>query len=508
MCPPIVDGQAVDAANSNQAWLDAQSDDVAQGKIGFENTDVVSGKWIANTQRLQNNVADTIGLDNSGNYTAEADATGKTYGAPSSTINDGDSHKLALTKLAQKFDPSTGHAHTGAAGDAPQVEAADLSSVPLKGYFQQGLDLTAITGGSTDVSTEMTGKTPSAGSTSEGVVVTTTYNRVVLRNINGDSFEDGSGYEVYGRLTESAGVWTLTYYSAPAAVETPYSFVSPEDIIWYYQELFNPMVNPPVYSELAIIPSDNPTQDVIVATTSEKGKTQLASSAPGAIASTGAAGTANATVANANHTHEGTHSVGKYGGSNNFLGDVKIKAGTNINLIEDVPNNAIEIEATNSGVGYQEVPAGTVNGSNTLFGPLTYTPTNEDSIAVFVDGLIVDTAEWSLVGSSIQFATAPHIGALIYVFYLTQGTVTPPPVVSGVWKTEYRTVTGGEASAKQLTLAHTPAAPSEVMVDIIGGGAQEFATDFTVASNILDWNSLGLDGVLTTGDKLRVAYVY
>jgi len=508
MCPPIVDGQAVNASNSNAAWLDGQGDDFAQGKIGFKNTDVESGKWIDNTQKLQNNIAETIGLDNSGNGTAEDDTTGKTYGAPVNTINDGDNHKLALTKLADKFDNTTGHTHDGSVGNGPQIEASDLSSVPLRGYFLQGLDLTGVTGGTHDVSTEMSGKTPSSGSLVEGVVVTGTYNRVVLRNNSGDSFQDVDGDEVYGRLTESSGTWTLTFYSQVAGVETAYSFVGSNDIIWYYQELYNPMVNPPVYSELAIIPSDNPTQDVIVATTSEKGKVQLASVAPSAIAATGSAGTANATVANADHTHEGTHTVGKYGGVNNFKGDVKIEAGPNITITESIPNNSIIIESSNSGVGYQEVPAGVVNGSNTLFGPLTFTPTNEDSIAVFVDGLIVDTAEWSLVGSSIQFATAPHVGALIYLFYLTNGTVTPPPVVSGIWKTEYRSITIGEAAAKQLTLAHTPAAPSEVMLDIIGGGAQEFATDFTVASNILDWNGLGLDGVLSSGDKLRIAYVY
>lgn len=307
MCP-IVDGSAVDAANTNSQLLDAVGDDIAEGKIGFENTDVASGKFIANTQKLQNNVADTIGLDNSGNYTAEADTTGKTYGAPANTINDGDGHKQAIKKLADKFDDTTGHAHTGAAGEGAPITASDLISVPLKGSFVRGTDLTGVTGGSTDVSTEMTGKTPSTGSTIEGVAVNAPYNRIIIRDTNNEAIEDGSGNQVYGRLTESSGTWTLTYYSEPGGTETPYSFSS-TNIYWYYQELFNPMVNPPVYSELAIIPSDNITQDVIDATTSIKGKTQLSSSAPGAIASTGSAGTANATVANADHTHAGVRSV-------------------------------------------------------------------------------------------------------------------------------------------------------------------------------------------------------
>lgn len=507
MCP-ISDGQAVDAANSNPAWLDAQTDDSALGKIGFANTDVVSGSWIENIQRYTNNVADTIGLDTSGNFTAEADATGKDYGAPADTINDGDSHKLALTKLAEKFDPSTGHTHDGTSGEGPQIEAADLASVPFRGYFNQGLDLIGVTGGSTDVTTEMTGKTPSAGPTSEGVVVTAPYNKTILRDINGEGIEDGSGNVVYGRITESSGTWTLTYYSAPAAVETPYSFGVATDIIWYYQELYNPMVNPPVYSEIAIVPSDNPTQDVIDATTTQKGKVQLSAVAPAAISATGAAGTGNATVANANHTHEGVHSTGIYGNVQLYLGDVKLKAGNNITLNDDIVNNAIEIESSNSGVGYQEVPTGTVNGSNTTFGPLTYVPTNEDSVLVFVNSLAIDKAEWSIVGNSIVFSVAPIVGSLIYVFYLTDGTVSPPPVISGAWKTEYRTLTGGEITAAQLTLAQTPSTPTEILVDVLGGGIAWYTDDFVVSGNILDWSGLGLDGLVSAGDKLRIGYVY
>lgn len=507
MCP-IFDGQAVDAANSNPAWLDAQTDDVALGKIGLENTDPVSGKYVANTQRYLNNIGTTIGLDTSGNYVAEADPNGRTYSATPNTINDGDSHKLALSTLANKFDPSTGHAHSGAAGDGAPIVAANLSSVPLRGYFLQGLDLSSVSGGSWDVSTEMTGKTASAGITSEGVVVTAPYNKVVLKNSAGDSFEDGSGNTVYARLTEAAGVWTLTFYVDISGTETAYSFVSPEDVTWYFQELFNPMVNPPVYSELAIIPSDNPTQDVATATTGLQGKVLLSSTAPSAIAATGAAGTANATVANADHTHEGVHALLKDGDLTQLLGNVKLKEGQNITLTVDSLNNLIEIAATVTGVGYQEVPTGVVNGSNTTFGPLTYVPTNADSILVFVDGLQVDKTDWSLVGLSIVFGTAPSLGQKVYVFYLTEGTPAPPPVISGIWKTEYRVLTAGEVTAGSLTLAQTPAAPSEVMVDAIGGTAQEYATDFSVVGTTLSWSGLGLDGVLSAGDKLRIGYVY
>lgn len=509
----IVDGQAVDAANSNPAWLDANADDFAQGKIGLQNNDVISGKFVNNSQRYLNNLGATIGLDTSSNFSAEADATGKTYGSPTNTIADGDTHKTALTKLGNKFDPSTGHAHSGSAGDGAPIIASTITSVPFRGYFLQASTLSGVTGGSTNVSTQMSGKTPSSGSTVQGVVVTAPYNKVVLRNSNGDDLVDGSGNVVYGRVTESTGVWTLTYYVDITGTETPYSFASSTTVQWFYQELFNPMVNPPVYSELAIIPSDNPTQDVLDATTTQKGKVLLSSSTPSAVSATANAGTANATVANADHTHAGTHSLGIFGDAQVYLGDVKLKAASsNITFTNDVGDNAILVDAPNSTVGYQEIPAGAVNGSNTSFGPLSFTPTNDNSVWVYLDRRLVSKTEYTISGGvTVQFSTAPALGQDVQVVYLTGGIIATPPVISGVWKTEYRTVTSGEASAKQLTLAHSPAAPTEILVDVYGlGGVQWYGTDFNASGSVLDWNGLGMDTdlMIAAGDKIRVAYVY
>ncbi len=127
----IADGESVNATNSNRAWLDAELDDQALGKIGFENADVVSGYFIENIQRYINNVAQTIGLDYTGNYTAEADATGRDYDSTSTVIANGDTFKEALTKLADKFaglSADGGHTHTGADDDGPQLPAAAIAN--------------------------------------------------------------------------------------------------------------------------------------------------------------------------------------------------------------------------------------------------------------------------------------------------------------------------------------------------------------------------------------------
>ena len=72
---------------------------------------------------------------------------------------------------------------------------------------------------------------------------------------------------------------------------------------------------------------------------------------------------------------------------------------------------------------------------------------------------------------------------------------------------EYHTITGGEAAAKQFTLSATPLTANKTMVDIITGGPQNFGTDFTITVNVFDWNGLGLDGILTTGDIVRCHYL-
>lgn len=166
----------------------------------------------------------------------------------------------------------------------------------------------------------------------------------------------------------------------------------------------------------------------------------------------------------------------------------------------------VALESMGSGIGYQE-PIGTGDGVSTSFGPLSFTPVTEDSIAVFRDGLMVPTSEWSLSGADILFTSAPAAAQDIYAYYMINGAATPvtPP---GAQNVVYRTLTSGEAAAKSLTLSTTPISASKVVVDVMGGlGAVEYAVDFTVSGTTLSWTGLGLDGLLSAGDKLRIVYL-
>lgn len=364
----VLDGQQVSAAVTNPAFLDANADDTALGKISFNNaTDPsVSGPQVTNIQRETNSLNSFTGRIAGSVY----DVLPAWINTDVGTIND--NLKMRADALTAKFNASTGHKHTGAAGDAPPVSAVDIANVPKRGYVLQGTDLTGVTGSSTDVSAQMAGKSPSTGSGVLGVVVNAPVNKIVLRWATGaeqdDAIEDGSGNHVYGRLTESSGVWTLSYFVNLAGTETAYSFTGSNDIRWYYQELFNPLnasAPPPIYSEFALIPSDNATADIITATTTQQGKVQLSSSAAADIASAGTVGTTNASVANADHTHRGVFSVSK-SGSAALFGAVTLTGGTGISLTQTGQDITIESTAAAGRAGRTAVANGATSQAVTF----------------------------------------------------------------------------------------------------------------------------------------------
>lgn len=118
---PIVDGTAVDAANTNAQKLDKVSDDTAVGKITLSNVDAVSGSSVTNLQREHNSAASFMGkaLNSVKND------------LPAWTANNGlvstDDLFERTDALSAKFDQTTGHGHTGAAGDGPAIDFGDLT---------------------------------------------------------------------------------------------------------------------------------------------------------------------------------------------------------------------------------------------------------------------------------------------------------------------------------------------------------------------------------------------
>lgn len=77
---------------------------------------------------------------------------------------------------------------------------------------------------------------------------------------------------------------------------------------------------------------------------------------------------------------------------------------------------------------------------------------------------------------------------------------------SDAWKVEHHTITAGEAVAKSFTMGSVPLAPTEVVVDVIHGGAQAYGIDFLITVDEFSWDGLGLDGSLAEGDIIRLQY--
>lgn len=68
---------------------------------------------------------------------------------------------------------------------------------------------------------------------------------------------------------------------------------------------------------------------------------------------------------------------------------------------------------------------------------------------------------------------------------------------------EYHTLTGGEILAKQFNLSTSP---TEYWADVVHGPSLNVGTDFTIVGNVFGWAGLGLDGVLSAGDIIRVVH--
>jgi hypothetical protein len=162
-------------------------------------------------------------------------------------------------------------------------------------------------------------------------------------------------------------------------------------------------------------------------------------------------------------------------------------------------------EGGGGGTAFQE-NLGSGNGTNKNF-PLTFIPSNEFSILVVCSHIREHNVDYiyNVVGNQIEFQNGfePQFGQDVYVFYLTDGETLDVPSPQGLLNSYTHLVTAADELVKEITLINTPAQPSKVLVDIIGGGAQEYNQDFTVSVNKFQWSGFALDGDLVEGDKVR-----
>lgn len=140
-----------------------------------------------------------------------------------------------------------------------------------------------------------------------------------------------------------------------------------------------------------------------------------------------------------------------------------------------------------------EVPAGSVNGSNTTF-TLTTSPTLNSEM-VFLNGLVqTPSTDYTVSGSVVTFIAAPFTGDSVRVTYLGStssfaGTYICLEVPSGA-------INGSNVT---FTTAFTPVVNSEMI--FLNGLAQQRTIDYTMSGSTITFTTAPL-----TGDTITTTY--
>ena len=111
------------------------------------------------------------------------------------------------------------------------------------------------------------------------------------------------------------------------------------------------------------------------------------------------------------------------------------------------------------------------------------------------NGIVINT----MTGNDTTLS--PSVSAVkSYILDLISSVVANQLVV------EYQTLDSDQITSRSITLEHTPASAVDVTLDLVGGGAQVLGEDFTVTGDVISWDGLPLQDILSIGDKLRVSY--
>lgn len=157
-----------------------------------------------------------------------------------------------------------------------------------------------------------------------------------------------------------------------------------------------------------------------------------------------------------------------------------------------------------SAVGKHEF-LGVGNGLLTDF-DLSFLPLTEESFILYKNGVLVPSSEYTFTSPTITFNNAPAAASRIDAWVLTEGLPSVEIITGGTQEVGYHAMNATDISNKQITLPAAPVSATKVMVDLIGGSAQQYGTDYSVSGTTLSWSALGLESVLTVGSVIRYNY--
>lgn len=175
-----------------------------------------------------------------------------------------------------------------------------------------------------------------------------------------------------------------------------------------------------------------------------------------------------------------------------------------------MPSSRLETYGSGGGGSpVQETPiSGVVDGVNTSFG-ITFFPTTEDAIQVFVDGDIIDHYYWEYSNKIITFINGfvPQLGQEVYFVYFVGGIANSLPNLSGLYQVYYLSPSLSDIINKKITLPTLPSDFSQVTAGFADGvGVLVYGTDFYMDGQDFKWDGKSLDGFIETSDILRITY--
>jgi len=261
----VSNGQLANATTFNNAFMSRTADDNTTGKKDLQNADAASGANVTNVQREINSLNSFSGRTSGSVFDVLPSWANNDIG----TVND--DLFMRSDALTAEFNPTSGHTHSGAGGEGPQIAANTLTGLNYYRADWQEFAVVGAAGLDDDVSASFVGFTPGGTSGAAGVITTAPNNKVYLvKTSDGTNVEDAEGQRVYGRITESGGVWTLTYYTNEAGVETAYSMTS-TDITVYFRQVFTLGTLPTIGSDVGAIGSLDYTADIVDASATQRG---------------------------------------------------------------------------------------------------------------------------------------------------------------------------------------------------------------------------------------------
>lgn len=318
--------------------------------------------------------------------------------------------------------------------------------------------------------------TPQTALTAKGIYVGTVSSaidpkKVVIRQAGTDQgIQDDNGDEIYGVLTEATGVYTLSYYNADG---TAYTFAGVDSLDFYFVEIF----------DLADVPAELALNRGVMGVIDADQATTLAGHLNGGASK-----------------HDATEI--DYERADGSKKNIQATSDDIENAVTDLDDaiGALAASPTNYTPSDASIVADHLAGIDTALAGVGTTTFSDSDFAIQDNGDATKQLKFEVSG--ITTATTRTVTAADRNVNLDNIRET---------KAETLTLNATDISNKYKDLTFIPKLAAAIIVIPEGGPVQRITDDFTIITDgsdlkRLNWNGLGMDGILADGDKVQVIY--